>query len=81
VQFHRLPSRSVPTKVNRFRKKVDDLPVEEMELFCHSEPFDVACRLANCSLDVEKHLAHYLKIRDVDDENGFHREIHPRQKK
>jgi hypothetical protein len=56
--------------VNRFRKKVEGLPVKEMELFFHSEPFDVACRLAGHPLRVEDYLERYLKIRDEDEDQG-----------
>lgn len=41
------------------------MPVEQMELFYHAEPFDVACDLADNSLDVRDHLNEYLEIRDT----------------
>jgi hypothetical protein len=50
----------------RLRKKVNGMPVEQMELFYHAEPFDVACNLANHPLDVKDHLNEYLEIRDAD---------------
>jgi hypothetical protein len=45
------------------RESVERLPVREMELFFHAEPFDVACHLAGHPLDVAPHLNRYLKIR------------------
>jgi hypothetical protein len=66
-EFHPKNSSSVLTKVNRLRKKVENLPIDEMELFFHSEPFDVACRLASHPLEVENYLERYLEIRDEED--------------
>ncbi len=43
------------------------MPREQMELFYHSEPFDVACRLAQHPLDLKDHLPRYLEIRDGQD--------------
>jgi hypothetical protein len=40
------------------------MPAEQMELFYHAEPFDVACNLADNALDVKDHLDEYLEIRD-----------------
>jgi len=69
-EFHAKCSSSVLSKVNRFRKKIEQLPIKEMELFFHSEPFDVACRLAGHSLKVEDYLDRYLKIRDEDNDQN-----------
>jgi hypothetical protein len=63
-EFHAKRSASALGKATRLRKKVGKLPLEEMELFFHAEPFDVTCRLAGRSLKVEDHLQRYLKIRD-----------------
>ena len=43
------------------------MPHEQMELIYHSEPFDVACRLAQEPLDMGNHLSRYLQIRDRED--------------
>ena len=40
------------------------MPVEQMDLFYHAEPFDVACNIAGQPLDVRDHLEDYLEIRD-----------------
>jgi hypothetical protein len=39
------------------------MPTEQMELFYHAEPFDVACNLADNPLDVKDHVDEYLEIR------------------
>ncbi|MFL5340516.1 MAG: hypothetical protein ACJ8F7_10230 [Gemmataceae bacterium] len=65
--FHaRCASTTLP-KAGRLRKKVDGMPPEQMEMFYHAEPFDVACDLAGNRLDVGKHLTEYLRLRDPDD--------------
>jgi hypothetical protein len=51
-------------KAAQLRKKIESMPKESMELFYHSEPFDVACDLANHPLNLERHLDRYLQIRD-----------------
>lgn len=67
-EFHAKRSASALGKATRLRKKVEQLPVDERDLFCHAEPFDVACRLAGRPLRVEDHLKRYLKIRDSEDD-------------
>jgi hypothetical protein len=65
-KFHsRCASTTLP-RAGRLRKKVDGMPPEQMELFYHGEPFDVACDLAGHPLDVRKHLNEYLRLRDAD---------------
>ncbi len=64
-RFHgRCASRTL-ARATRLRTKVNGMPVEQMELFYHAEPFDVACNLADNPLDVQDHLDEYLTIRDV----------------
>jgi hypothetical protein len=72
TEFHGIPSRhDQPTnrysrtlaEATRLRKKVNGMPVEQMELFYHAEPFDVACNLADKALDFKDHLDDYLEIR------------------
>ncbi|MFL5244893.1 MAG: hypothetical protein ACJ8FY_22555 [Gemmataceae bacterium] len=41
------------------------MPIEQMDLFYHAEPFDVACNLADNTLDVKDYLDEYLEIRDA----------------
>ena len=40
--------------------------IEQMELFYHADPFDVACNLADNPLNVKDYLDKYLEIRDAD---------------
>ena len=40
------------------------MPLKQMELFYHAEPFDVACNIADNPLDVKDHLDEYLEIRE-----------------
>jgi hypothetical protein len=68
VEFHHKPRARARSQVYQFRKKVEDLPTKEAELLYHSEPFDVACRLANHPLEVGNYLTRYLQIRDSEDE-------------
>ena len=65
-RFHACCSSSTLAEATRLRKKVNGMPVEQMELFYHAEPFDVACNLAGNTLDVKDHLDEYLEIRDAD---------------
>jgi len=67
VEFHDKSPAWSRTTAKRFRAKVEAMPQQEMELFYHSEPFDVACRLAQQPLDIGKHQARYLRIRDGED--------------
>ena len=62
--FHPKQSAKALKKAVRLRKTVENLPIREMELFFHAEPFDVACDLAGRQLKVAQHLTRYLKIRD-----------------
>jgi hypothetical protein len=66
-EFHSEQAQFLRGKLSRLRKKVADLPIQEMELFYHSEPFDVACRLAQRPLKVKDYLERYLTIRDAED--------------
>jgi len=62
--FHNQRRQLALRKVGHLRNKLAHLPCEEVELFFHSEPFDVACRLAGRDLDVKDFLARYLAIRE-----------------
>jgi hypothetical protein len=67
VEFHHRPRAWSQAKAKRFRARVEAMPHEQMELFYHSEPFDVACRLAQQPLDMGNYLSRYLQIRDGED--------------
>jgi hypothetical protein len=62
--FHARCASKTLAEATRLRKKVNGMPVEQMDLFYHAEPFDVACNLACNALDVKDHLDEYLEIRD-----------------
>jgi len=63
-KFHACHVSKTLAEATRLRKKVNGMPVEQMELFYHAEPFDVACNLADNVLEVKDHLEEYLEIRD-----------------
>ena len=65
-RFHARCASSTLAEATRLRKKINGMPVDQMELFYHAEPFDVACNLADNPLDVKDHLVEYLEIRDAD---------------
>ena len=65
-RFHACCAPSTLAEATRLRRKVNSMPVEQMELFYHAEPFDVACNLADNPLDVKDYLDRYLEIRDAD---------------
>jgi hypothetical protein len=65
-RFHAGCASSTLPRATRLRKKVSLMAVEQMELFYHAEPFEVACDLADHPLDVKDHLDEYLRIRDAD---------------
>ena len=63
--FHTDRAERTLPEATRLRKKVNEMPVRQMELFYHAEPFDVACNLASYALEVKDHLKEYLEIRDA----------------
>jgi hypothetical protein len=67
-EFHGRPRSWSSKAANRLRAEIEAASPEEIELFYHAEPFDVACDLANRSLDMDdKILSRYLEIRDEKD--------------
>jgi hypothetical protein len=62
-EFHDA-SPAVLARVGRLRQRIDEAPIEEIEIFFHGEPFFVACNLARCQLSIEDFLEPYLEIRD-----------------
>ena len=67
-EFHHA-SPSVLARVTRLRQKINEASVEDIEMFFHSEPFDVACNVARRQLNVEDFLERYLQLRDRRDAN------------
>lgn len=55
-------------RVSRLRQRIDEAPIEEIEMFFHGEPFDVACNLASRQLKVDEFLKRYLQMRDGDNQ-------------
>jgi hypothetical protein len=62
-EFHQA-SQTVLGRVSKLRQKIESAPIEEVEIFFHGEPFNVACGLARHRLPIEPHLQRYLEIRD-----------------
>ncbi|MFO0967101.1 MAG: hypothetical protein U0793_16165 [Gemmataceae bacterium] len=62
-KFHHATS-SVLERLHELRAAIDASPIEEIELFFHNEPFDVACNVARHPLPMEPVLDQYLAIRD-----------------
>jgi hypothetical protein len=73
--FHKMSPDTTRRKATQLRHKIDTMPPESLELFYHSEPFDVACDLANHPLNLEKHLDQYLQIRDEKLGNGALKQV------
>jgi hypothetical protein len=69
-RFHARCTVTTLPKATSLRKKVNAMPAEQVELFYHAEPFDVACDLANNPLNVKDHLDEYQRIRDADARTG-----------
>ena len=69
-EFHKMTSDMTRRKATQLRKKIESLPNEAMEFFYHSEPFDVACDIANEPLNLQEFLDRYLQVRDGQQANG-----------
>jgi hypothetical protein len=69
-RFHPDSASRALAAATRLRMKVTGMPIEQLELFYHAEPFDVACNLAGNSLDVKECLDEYLAIREAPRESG-----------
>ena len=64
-KFHAGCAAGALAAATRLRQQVNRMPLEQMELFYHAEPFEVACDLADNPLDVKAHLDEYLALRDA----------------
>ena len=62
--FHNRQRLVALRQVGHLRNKIAHSTREEIELFFHAEPFDVACRLAGRELDIKDCLPRYLEIRE-----------------
>jgi hypothetical protein len=65
-EFHQAAP-PVYRRLEELQAAIDASPIEEIELFFHDEPFDVACNVARHRLPMEPVLERYLAIRDADD--------------
>jgi hypothetical protein len=64
-RFHSRSATEAKQLVSRLRRQVEQsTPTASRDLFYHAEPFDIACDLADHSLDVRHHLAEYVQLRD-----------------
>ena len=63
-EFHKMTSPITQRKTTRLRKRIESLPHEAAELFYHSEPFDVACDVADRRLSLARRRKRYLQLRD-----------------
>lgn len=75
-EFHGLKQEVCRRKIGKLRNAIEGMKPTEVELFYHSEPFDVSCDIADNPLDLQVYLERYLKIRDQTHDNGI-----PRQKR
>jgi hypothetical protein len=69
--FHKRSVEGARRRTSRVRKDIENLTKSQIELFYHSEPFDVACEIARNPLEVGPYLERYLQIRDVKHGNGI----------
>ena len=68
-EFHGMQPPTTRRKALELRNRIEALSKGAIELFYHSEPFDVACKIAERPLQLEKHLKRYLELRD--EKHGF----------
>jgi hypothetical protein len=73
--FHKMTAEDTRRKVSSVRKGLENLTESQIELFYHSEPFDVACEIACNPLDIEPYLDRYLQIRDVKHGSGISKQV------
>jgi hypothetical protein len=73
--FHKMTMEGARRKISKVRKGIESLTESQIELFYHSEPFDVACEIARHPLNVEPYLDRYLQIRDAKHGNGISKQV------
>lgn len=65
---------AVMSRMYKLRHKIDEAPIEEIELFYHGEPFNVACGIGRRRLLIEPFHGRYFELRDGEDnhhETGY----------
>jgi hypothetical protein len=65
-EFHQATP-PVYERLQELQTTIDASPIEEVELFFHNEPFDVARNVARHRLPMEPVLERYLALRDAPD--------------
>ncbi len=66
LEFHGA-KQPVLSRMNKLRHKMNEAPIQEIELFFHGEPFNVACGIARNRLPIEPFRTRYLELRDGED--------------
>lgn len=61
--FHHAPPQ-IYKRLRELRAKIDVATIEEVELFFHDEPFNIACDVAQHAIPVKSVLKQYLEMRD-----------------
>jgi hypothetical protein len=73
--FHGMKQEAIRRKAGKLRNSIERMTTGEMEYFYHSEPFDIACEIANNSLNLEIYLDRYLHIRDEIHGDGISKQM------
>lgn len=69
-ELHGMKQEGIRRKAGKLRNAIERMTTGELESFYHSEPFDVACEIADNPLNVQDYLDRYLHIRDEKHGNG-----------
>lgn len=80
-EFHRMKPETLRRKSKKLRDEIEQTTTSQMELFYHSEPFEVACEIAEEPLDVKKYLDRYLHIRDEKHGTGISEQYYEERRK
>ena len=80
-EFHGMKQDAIRRKVGKLHNAIERMTTAESEFFYHSEPFDVACEIADNALNVEDYLDRYLQIRDEKHGNGISKQNVPKRRK
>jgi hypothetical protein len=70
-EFHGMKPAGIRRKAGKLREAIERMTTGELEPFYHSEPFDVACEIADNPLNVKDCLDRYLYLRDEKHGNGI----------
>jgi hypothetical protein len=70
-EFHGMQREALRRKAGKLRNAIERMSTAEVEFFYHSEPFEVACDIADNPLNIATHLDRYLHLRDEKHGNGI----------